>query len=136
MNQSRNWDLPTTLYQLSTGWLDGIASSGGIPVQWQKTCSNRTHSIQTQIWKTFMERKPDIADGISKIGRIPHWTAKKLGRGYKIDGNSKKSYEKTIWQEEMKPIRTKDRRQYVAESQEYPFKQTFKKAWPEKIQTL
>jgi len=43
-----------------------------------------------------MERKPDGADRISKTRRIPHWTAKKLGKSYKVNRNSKKSYEKTI----------------------------------------
>jgi len=43
-----------------------------------------------------MEREPDSVDRISKTRRIPYWTAKKLGRSYEVDGNSKRSYEKTI----------------------------------------
>jgi len=46
--------------------------------------------------KTSIEREPDGADGISKTRRIPHWTTKKLGRSYEVNGNSKKNYEKTI----------------------------------------
>jgi len=56
-----------------------------------------------------------------------------LGRGYKVNGNSKRSYKKAILQEKAKHIRTKGRRQHVAKSQEYPFEQIFKEAQPEKI---
>ena len=43
-----------------------------------------------------MERKPDSTDGISEARRISHRTAKKLGESYKVNGNSKRSYEKAI----------------------------------------
>ena len=33
MNQSRNWHIPMTLHELSTGQLDRIVSSSGIPIQ-------------------------------------------------------------------------------------------------------
>jgi len=58
----------------------------------------------------------------------------KLGGNYKVDGNSKRSYKKAIWQKEIKSIRIEDRRQYVARSQKYPFKLTLEKARPGKIQ--
>ena len=45
----------------------------------------------------------------------------------------KRSYEKIIWQEKTKSTRIKGRRQHMAGSQEYPFKQTFKEAWLKKI---
>ena len=50
----------------------------------------------------------------------------KLGRGYKVNGNSKRSYEKAIWQEETKSTRIEDREQHVIRSQKYPFESTRK----------
>ena len=60
-----------------------------------------------------MKRKPDSTDGISKIRKIPYQTTKKLGWSHKVNRNSKRSYEKTVWQEEMKSTRTKERGQYM-----------------------
>ena len=44
-NQPKNWHILETLCQLPTGQLDRMASSSRIPIQWQKTHSNRTYSI-------------------------------------------------------------------------------------------
>jgi len=40
--------------------------------------------------------QPDSANKISIVKRIPYWTTMKLGEGHKINGNSKRSYEKVI----------------------------------------
>ena len=63
-----------------------------------------------------MERKPDGTDGILKIRKIPYRTIKKLGESYQINRNSKESYEKAIWQEETKSIKTEGWRQCVVRS--------------------
>ena len=81
-----------------------------------------------------MERKPDSANRISKVRRIPYCTTTKLEGGHKVNRNSKRSYKKTIWQKETKFIRIEDREKYVARSQKYPFELTLEKARPEKIQ--
>ena len=80
-----------------------------------------------------MKRESNNIDGISKTKRLPHWITTKLGGGYEVNKNSKKSYKKAIWQEEMKLTRIEDRRQCVVGSNKYPFKSTLKEAWPEKI---
>ena len=43
-----------------------------------------------------MERKPDSANRISKVRRIPYCTTTKLEGGHKVNRNSKRSYKKTI----------------------------------------
>jgi len=80
--------------------------------------------------------QPDGAKKISKVKRIPYWTTMKLGGGHKINENSKRSYEKIIWQEETKSTRIEGRRQHVIISQKYLFELTLKKAGPEEIQTF
>ena len=66
-----------TLCQLSTRWLDGMASSCRISIQWQETCSNGTDTICAQFWKTPIERQPCGTDRVSKTKRIPYETTKK-----------------------------------------------------------
>ena len=56
-----------------------------------------------------MERKSNYTNGILKIGRILNKTTKKLERSYQINGNGKRSHEKTIRQEEIESTRTKRR---------------------------
>ena len=63
-----------------------------------------------------MEIKPDSIDIISKAKRISHKITKKLEESHKVDKNSKRNYEKTIWQEKMKFIRTEDNIQCVVGS--------------------
>ena len=125
-----------TLCQLLAEQLDRITSHSRIPIQWQEICSNRKNTLWTQLWKTFMEEKPDGANKVSKVRRIFYWTTTKLGEGYKVNGNSKKSYEKAIWQEEMKSTRIEGREQCMVRSQKYTFKLTLKEARPEKIWIL
>jgi len=43
-----------------------------------------------------MENKPEDANRILKVRRISYWTTTKLGRGHKVNGNSKRNYEKAI----------------------------------------
>ena len=52
--------------------------------------------IQTQFWKTPMERQPYYTDRVSKTRRIPYKITKKLGRSYEVNGNSTKSHEEII----------------------------------------
>ena len=80
-----------------------------------------------------MKEKPDCENKITKAGRFSYWITKKLERSNKIDRNSKKSYKKAIQQEKKESTRIQGRRQYVAGSQEYPLKQTFKETQLKKI---
>ena len=57
----------------------------------------------------------------------------KLGGGHKVNGNSKRSYGKAIWQEETKFIRIEGRGQCVVRSQKYIVELILKKAGLEKI---
>ena len=43
-----------------------------------------------------MKRESNNIDGISKTKRLPHWITTKLGGGYEVNKNSKKSYKKAI----------------------------------------
>ena len=43
-----------------------------------------------------MERKPDSANGIFKVRKIPYWVIRKLGRGQEANENSKRDYEKAV----------------------------------------
>ena len=63
-------------------------------------------------------------------------TLRKLGSGKKVDRDSKRSYEETIWQEKKKSTRIRDWQWYIAWVQKYPFKLTLKEAGPEKIWTF
>jgi len=45
---------------------------------------------------TFIERKFDSADRVSKIRRISQRITKKLRKSYKVNKNSKKSYKEAI----------------------------------------
>ena len=65
------------------------------------------NTIQNQFWKTFMERQPHGTNGVSKTRRIPHMTAKKSEKSYKVNENNARSHEKTIQQEKKEPLRVK-----------------------------
>jgi len=45
---------------------------------------------------TFLEKKPNNTNSVSKIGRIPHRIIKELGGSYKVNKNSKRSYKEAI----------------------------------------
>ena len=122
-----------TLYQLPTKWLDRIASSYRIPIQWQETCGNRMDSIWTQLWKTPMERQPSSTNRVSEIRRISYRTIKKLERGHEVNGSGSKEYEEAIWQEMKESSRIEGWRQCVAREQKYPCEQTLKEVGPKKI---
>ena len=48
-----------------------------------------------------MGRKSDNEDGITKTRDFSWGTTEELGNNKDIDGNGKRSHEKTIWQEKM-----------------------------------
>ena len=83
-----------------------------------------------------MERELNCGNEITKTGRLPWRTTKKLGQSKNINEYSKRSYEEAVQQENKKPTRTEDWRQHVARSQEYLFKVTFKETRPKEIWTL
>ena len=80
-----------------------------------------------------MERKPDNKNRITKTEWVSRRTTKKLEQSKNIDGYSKRSYEKAIWQKEKKSTRIEGWKQYVARSQKYPFEVTFKNIRPKEI---
>jgi len=83
-----------------------------------------------------MERQPYGTYGVPETRRIPYRIAKKLGRSYKVNENSIRSYKETIRQEKKESSRVESWRQCVARKQKHPLKQTLKKARPKKIQTF
>ena len=82
---------------------------------------------------TSIEERPNNKDRITKTRNFPWETIEKLGSSKDIDGNSKKSHKKAIWQEKMKFTKTKTRRQHIVWSQKYLIGRTFKEARLEKI---
>ena len=58
--------------------------------------------------------------------RIFYRNEEELGIGNKGDGRSTENDEEAIWQEKVKPSRTKGWRQCVAWKQEYPIESTLK----------
>jgi len=56
-----------------------------------------------------MKRQPYGTDRVSKTRRISYRIAKKLGRSYKVNRNSTRSYEETIQQEKKESPRLKVR---------------------------
>ena len=100
--------------------------------------NNKKHAdtIWTQLWKTFMKRKPHGTDEVSKARRIPYRTTKKLRRSYKVNRNGTKKYEEAVWQKTEEPSRIKGWRQHVVGKQKYLLKQTLKEVGPKKIQTF
>ena len=125
-NQPRDRNVSAILCELPTGWLNKLASCYKIPVQWQKTCSNRKDSIWIKLWKTFLERGPHSTNGDSTSQRIPYWITKELGISDKSNGESTKEHEMAIWQEKKKPSRTEDWQPYVVGKQEYLIESTLK----------
>ena len=115
-----------TLCELPTGWLDKLASCCWIPVQWQKTCSDRKDSIRIKLWKTSLERGPHGTNRDSMSQRIPYWITEELGTSNKSNGGSIKKHEMAIWQEKKEPSRTEGWWPCVVGKQEYPIKLTLK----------
>ena len=84
-NQSRDRNVFMILCELPTRWLDKLASCSRIPIQWQEICSNRMDSIQIELWKTSLERRPcgpvsgAVHTGVevrrmdSKMSRLVEW---------------------------------------------------------------
>ena len=83
-----------------------------------------------------MEGQPCGTNRVSKIERISHRIIKELGTGHKVNGRGIEEYEKTVWQEEKKPLRIKGWGQCVVRKQKYPIKSTLKEARPKVIQTF
>jgi len=80
-----------------------------------------------------MERELNCENGITKTGRLSQQITNKLKKSKRINGNSKRNYEKAIEQEEKKSTRIKGERQHVVRSKKYSFEQTLKEARPKKI---
>ena len=83
-----------------------------------------------------MERQPYGTNGVPKIRRISYRTIKKLGRSYEVNKSSTRNNEEAVWQKMKESSRVKERRQYMAGKQKYPFEQTLKEVGPKKIWTL
>jgi len=74
-----------------------------------------------------MERELNCENGITKTGRLSQQITNKLKKSKRINGNSKRNYEKAIEQEEKKSTRIKGERQHVVRSKKIHLNRPSKK---------
>ena len=99
-----------------------------ICLQQQETCSNREDAIQTEFWKTPLERGPHGTNGVAMSRGIWKEATGKLETCGTSNGRSPEKHETAVRQEEKEPSRLESWRPRMAGEQKYPVKSTLKEA--------
>ena len=72
-----------------------------------KFVTNWKDTVQIELWKTPLERRPYGSNGDTTSRRVHGTPAEELGTSYIHNGRVSEEHEMTIRQKEMKPTRTK-----------------------------